>query len=88
VWGSKAVGFGGANVGTTVRFGLKDPSEDREAALTIKEPIVSMVATNAQVRRLRMSSRLHSVGRDQRGQSESCGDSKWEGSDRGLPLTH
>jgi len=44
----QAVGFGWAKRGHQVRFGLKDPSDDRAAALRSKNNRI-MVATNAQV---------------------------------------
>jgi predicted dinucleotide-binding enzyme len=69
----QAVGFGWAKRGHQVRFGLRDPSDDRAAALRSKNNRI-MVATNAQVAAASDVLALCTPWDATKAAIESCGD--------------
>src|SRR5260221_13109628 len=69
----QAVGFGWAKRGHQVRFGLRDPSDDRAAALRSKNNRI-MVATNAQVAAASDVLALCTPWDRAKAAIESCGD--------------
>src|SRR5260370_30909748 len=69
----QAVGFGWAKRGRQVHFGLRDPSDDRAAALRSKNNRI-MVATNAQVAAASDVLALCTPWDATKAAIESCGD--------------